>query len=343
MPGSFDGSLQVASLPWQYASSACDGLSGPLPSAVFTWFLQLSCATPGGWQLQMRFPSSVQGLLQDARASAATAARARAGRMEPRRIAREGPAVKPRPRGGQRQELQHRHGQVASLNDPPRASVQYKERMRPVAALLAAVLLLPGAARASPADARALARRVQGFYERTQDLEARFTQTYRYAALGRAQVSRGTLKVKKPGMIRWDYLEPERKVLAVKGSRLVQYEPEANQAYVDPKFDASAMSAAVTFLVGKGDLLKEFDASVGEGGALVLRPKKADPRVESVALTVGPSGEVSSTRVVDGSGNVNQIAFEDIRRNVGLRDADFEVALPRDVHRVGAPGGSPAP
>ena len=204
-----------------------------------------------------------------------------------------------------------------------------------LALLLAAA---PGPAAPPAADARAVARRVQDFYERTQDLEARFTQVYTYGGFGgRKQTSKGVLRVKKPGMMRWDYAKPAPKTIAVKGSRLVQYEPEENQAYVDERFDASAMSAAVTFLLGKGDLAKEFDLGVDGTGALVLRPKEADPRVESIALTVGKDGDVTATRVVDGSGNVNEIRFSDVKRNPGLPDAAFEVKLPKDVHRMAPP------
>ena len=119
-------------------------------------------------------------------------------------------------------------------------------------------------------------------------------QTYTYAALGRRQVSEGTLEVKKPGRMRWDYASPSVKTIVVNGSRLVQWEPEANQAYVDDRFDATAMSAAVTFLLGTGSLEKEFDAAPGDGpGVLVLRPRKADPRVASVTLFTGPDGVIS--------------------------------------------------
>ncbi len=207
--------------------------------------------------------------------------------------------------------------------------------MTALAAALAAVLAATPAA--APPSAGALATKVQAYYERTRDLEARFAQTYTYAGFGRRQVSSGTLRVTKPGMMRWDYEKPAPKTIAVKGSRLVQYEPEENQAYVDDRFDASAMSAAVTFLLGKGDLAREFDLSVDDLGALVLRPKKPDPRVESIALTVAEDGAVTGTRVVDGSGNVNELKFAGMRRNVGLPDSAFDVKLPKDVRRVAAP------
>jgi outer membrane lipoprotein carrier protein len=202
-----------------------------------------------------------------------------------------------------------------------------------LAALLAASPASPGSDRAAE-----LARKVQAFYESTRDLEARFQQTYTYSGFGRRQVSSGTLKVKKPGMMRWDYEQPARKTVAVKGSRLVQYEPEENQAYVDERFDASALSAAVTFLLGKGDLAREFTLSGGEGGTLVLRPREADPRVESITLSVGPAGEVTATRVEDGAGNVNEVKLTNVRRNAGIPDAAFDVKLPKDVHRIDAAG-----
>ncbi len=206
-------------------------------------------------------------------------------------------------------------------------------------ALSAALALALVAAPAAPAgpSAAALAAKVQAYYERTRDLEAYFAQTYTYAGFGRRQVSSGLLRVKKPGMMRWDYEKPAPKTIAVKGSRLVQYEPEENQAYVDDHFDASAMSAAVTFLLGKGDLAREFDLSVDDLGALVLRPKAPDPRVASIALTVAEDGAVTATRVVDGSENVNELKFSGVRRNVGIPDAVFEVKLPKDVRRITAP------
>ncbi len=200
------------------------------------------------------------------------------------------------------------------------------------------LLVLALLASATTPDASALGQRVQGYYEKTKDLEASFVQTYTYSAAGRSQTSRGTLRVKKPGKLRWDYVDPAKKTIVVNGSRLVQYEPEENQAYVDEHFDASAMSAAVTFLLGKGKLEREFGLSAEAGGRLVLTPRKADARVERVVLTVSESGEVTDTRVVDGSGNVNEIAFQNLRRNVGLKDDVFVLDLPKDVHRVKAPG-----
>jgi outer membrane lipoprotein carrier protein len=206
------------------------------------------------------------------------------------------------------------------------------------AAVAALALTLAAPAPAPAHDAAALARRVQVFYEHTRDLEARFVQEYTYAGFGRTQTSSGTLRVKKPGKLRWDYQTPARKTVLVNGNRLTQFEPEANQVYVDERFDLTALSSAVTFLVGTGSLEKEFVPSADAEGRLVLTPRKADARVTQVVLTVGAEGQVTATRVEDAQGNVNALRFEDLRRNGGLADDAFELTLPADVHRVKAPG-----
>jgi outer membrane lipoprotein carrier protein len=216
----------------------------------------------------------------------------------------------------------------------------------PLAALLVAALVLPApeggtgpaTAPAAPGQgpsAAELTRKVQAFYEKTRDLEAAFTQVYVYAGLGRKLTSTGTLKIKKPGLMRWDYQSPSPKVVAVTGKRLVQYEPEEQQAYVDEAFDATALTAAVAFLLGTGDLARDFTPALGEGGTLLLRPKVADPRVARITFTVGPDGEVLATSVVDGAGNENRLTFSAIRRNAGLTDAAFEVKLPKGTRRIG--------
>jgi outer membrane lipoprotein carrier protein len=205
-------------------------------------------------------------------------------------------------------------------------------------ALALAVSAAPAQAPAAGApDPHALVRKVQAFYERTSDLTAQFQQTYTYAGFRRQQVSSGVVQVKKPGMMRWEYQKPSPKIVAVKGSKLVQYEPAENQAYVDEHFDSSGMSAALTFLLGKGDLEKEFQVSISSTGALLLRPREADPRVETIELLADPDGQITTTRVVDGAGNVNEMHFENVKRNTGMADSAFDVKLPADVTRISAP------
>ena len=95
-------------------------------------------------------------------------------------------------------------------------------------------------------------------------------------------------------MMRWDYETPAPKTVAVKGSRLVQFEPEENQAYVDERFDATAMSAAVTFLLGKGDLAARVRPRPIDGdGRARAPPEGAGParRVDRAHRGAGRRGD----------------------------------------------------
>jgi len=51
---------------------------------------------------------------------------------------------------------------------------------------------------------------VHAYYAKTRDFSAGFRQHYTYVAIGRTEDSEGTVQVKKPGRVRWDYAKPDR-------------------------------------------------------------------------------------------------------------------------------------
>jgi outer membrane lipoprotein carrier protein len=58
---------------------------------------------------------------------------------------------------------------------------------------------------------------------RTTSLVADFVQTYKSAALGRELVERGTLQLKRPGRMRWEYVHPEKKTFVSDGKSFFFY------------------------------------------------------------------------------------------------------------------------
>src|SRR5207245_10967094 len=95
-----------------------------------------------------------------------------------------------------------------------------------MAALLLALLL------AVPAKdpGRALAQRVQAFYAHSKDFSASFRQHYTYVAIGRTEDSEGVVQVKKPGLVRWDYANPDRRTLYIEGRTLWIWRPGGQHA-----------------------------------------------------------------------------------------------------------------
>lgn len=182
-------------------------------------------------------------------------------------------------------------------------------------------------------EVRELVERMQAFYEKTQDFEARFKQDYRYQAFKRSQSSSGTVLYRKPALMRWDYDKPSARTFVLAGQKVYAYDPQAQTLSV-AKVDTSQLSASVTFLFGQGRLADEFSIARGacascKGVLLVLDPLKPDPRFRQVRLEVDPkTAQVLKSTVVDPDGSENTIAFTDLKTNVGIGAERFKINPP---------------
>jgi outer membrane lipoprotein carrier protein len=188
---------------------------------------------------------------------------------------------------------------------------------------------------ASAEETKTLVDKVQHFYENTSDFTADFDQVYRYAAMARTQKSSGTVQVKKPGLMRWDYVKPYAKLFLVDGKSLYAYDPDDNTVNVRRKFSSDSLSGAVTFLWGKGKLSEEFritKVNKPEYGSTVLElvPKKAEPGFTRIYFVVDPaSGTVLTSVIFDSSGNENRVSFSNVKANQNIPDSRFTFQIPK--------------
>src|SRR5260221_7884334 len=197
--------------------------------------------------------------------------------------------------------------------------------------LLLALLL------AAPKDpAHSLARRVQHFYAHTKDFSAKFAQHYSYVAMGRTEDSSGTVQVKKPGSVRWDYQKPDKRTLYVEGKTLWIWRPDDQEAQVKRNFGGDQLSSAFTFLWGQGDLLREFSPKnvaqpegLPAGDALELTPAKPVAGVAKLLFVVAKDGQVLASVITNPQGDVNQIVFSGAKVDQGLADALFQFDPPK--------------
>ena len=75
------------------------------------------------------------------------------------------------------------------------------------------------------------------------------------------------MQVKKPGKMRWDYKEPEHKLFVSDGRRIYLHVPADNQVIISPVPDEDQATTAVLFLVGKGNLTRDFTVSYARRAA----------------------------------------------------------------------------
>jgi outer membrane lipoprotein carrier protein len=203
---------------------------------------------------------------------------------------------------------------------------------------LLVTILAAGPTPASDADlARSLLRRVQERHAADADLVARFSQSYRSGLLGREVVERGVVSVKRPGRMRWEYKDPDRKLFVSDGRTFYFYVPADKQVIVaqqDPE-----RSLAGRLLSGRAGLLEEFEPELEEPleeGVLRLKltPRHEQPDVERAFLDVEPSGRIRSILLEDVQGNRTRFRFDDVRENTGLPDRLFRFEVPPGVEVI---------
>lgn len=217
--------------------------------------------------------------------------------------------------------------------------------MRPTRRLLLLVSLTvicaarPGAAQPS---GDALARAVQSHYQQVRDFTASFEQAYVGGALKRRSVERGTVAIRKPGRMRWDYEQPEQKLFISDGTRMYFYVPADKQVRVSAMPEAGRVPTPILFLAGRGDLLRDFTvqeiaAPAGSTGARALRLRPVRPEPEYDALTLVVDGTTFAMRqliVVDGQGGTSTFSFTNLRENVGVAESRFVFSMPKGVDVV---------
>jgi len=197
--------------------------------------------------------------------------------------------------------------------------------------------------------AESVAATVQAFYDQTKSLEAEFHQTYFNRLYEKYDRSQGTVRFQKPGKMRWDYGQPNGKVLVSNGKRMLVYEPgdgtEKGQVFERSMAD-SELPQALSFLTGTGKLVDDFtfrllDATkqgFSGGYVLELMPKKASPHYERILFFVdgnaARAGLVHRVLILDGSGNRNRFDFKAMRFNRVTDSTIFEWQPPAGTRRV---------
>lgn len=192
----------------------------------------------------------------------------------------------------------------------------------------------------APSRAEKIAQDMQEYYAQTRDFMASFRQVYTDIAAGEEKVSRGQVYFKKPGKMRWDYYKPDarkrEKLIVSDGSVLWVYEYDFRQVF-KRCLASSQLPTALSFLMGEGDLLEQFDVGMGPGSqpgrpVLALTPKKPTSRYTKIEMEIDvETNQVRRTKIFDPYGNTNEIIFEERKVNQNLPDSGFAFEPPKDA------------
>ena len=222
-------------------------------------------------------------------------------------------------------------------------------------ALLAPLALGGGGAaqQGEPLDPAVVVGLVQSFYDQTKTLQAEFEQT-RYTRLyDRYDRAQGKVVFKKPGMMRWDYAQPNGQVFVSNGKKLLIYQPpeegEKRGQLIERAVDEDQLPSAFSFLLGSGSLEKDFEVRLLEhdndkfkdGHVLQLIPRRPTPNYEQLVfyvrtLTQGGkrAGVVQRVLIIDSAGNRNRFDFSKIKFNRDVPDKRFSYRPPKGTETV---------
>jgi outer membrane lipoprotein carrier protein len=180
-----------------------------------------------------------------------------------------------------------------------------------------------------------VAAALQKKYDAVRDFTADFVHESEGGLLRKKQVERGIVQVKKPGKMRWDYKSPEQKLFLSDGRRIYLHVPADNQVMISPVPEQDQATTAVLFLVGKGNLTRDFTVSYVDGGgsdayALRLQPKLPERDYDWLQLVVDrQSLQIRSLTAADSQGGRSTFQFSNFKENTGLSDKTFTFKIPR--------------
>lgn len=180
---------------------------------------------------------------------------------------------------------------------------------------------------------------LQKNYDATVDFVADFRQETEVKTLNRKLKASGKLYFKRPGKMLWRYEEPKGQFVLADGKNLYFYQPEQNQVIKSPLKNAFRSDIPLSFLLGLGNLKKEFSATLKgieeNQYVLHLEPKGELGGFSEVLVGVGRStSDIDWVSVRDAAANVTTIRFSAMRKGVGVQESLFRFQVPDGVDIV---------
>jgi outer membrane lipoprotein carrier protein len=212
--------------------------------------------------------------------------------------------------------------------------MKFSARFSGALAALALVFLTARPVRALP-NVHLVAQAVDQHYNRLRSLEAEFSEIYQGGGLQRTES--GTLRLKKPGKMRWDYRSPEEKLFVSNGTEAWLYLPQEKQARRSSLKKLEDLRSPLAFLLGKTKLEKELqnlsfapDVQVWQPGSSMLRgvPRGMEDRVEQILIEVSPDYRILRILIYGTDESITEYRFSSQKENVELADKQFRFTPP---------------
>ncbi len=208
------------------------------------------------------------------------------------------------------------------------------------------LLFVAAALPAQAEDIHQLARAVDAHYNHLRSLQSDFTEIYR--GDGPERVESGTLWLKKPRKMRWEYRSPNEKLFISDGQAVWFYLPAERQLRKTALRKLDDVRSPVAFLLGKTKLENELrglskavDQSPLDPANTLLRgvpqsiiSESMAGQVSEVQLEITPSDQIVRIVLMEADGATTEFRFAGWKENLELSDSRFQFSPPPGVETV---------
>jgi outer membrane lipoprotein carrier protein len=186
-----------------------------------------------------------------------------------------------------------------------------------------------------PLTAHGLAQRVDRHYDQLHSLKASFTEDY--AGLGMTRSESGTLLLRKPGRMKWEYNSPPGKIFLLDGAYAWFYTKGDVQVQRIPAKELDDLRSPLRFLLGHTQLEKELTGmtlAAAPNGCFTLtgQPKGQEQRVTRMTLTVTAAGAITAIEVEEADGAITRFMFT---------GEQADPPIPAEIFKFTPPAGVP--
>jgi outer membrane lipoprotein carrier protein len=194
---------------------------------------------------------------------------------------------------------------------------------------------------ASDNNVLAIARATDDHYNHLQSSKAEFSQ--KYDGPGMSRTESGTLWLKKPGRMRWEYRQPTQKLFLTDSHTAWFYVSGERQAKKAALKNLDDIRSPLRYLLGKTRLEKELtglslapDVAPVNAGDVVLRgvPKGMTDRISSVLLEISPTHQITRILIQEVDGAATDFRFSNVEENVPVQESLFHFSAPPGVEVI---------
>jgi outer membrane lipoprotein carrier protein len=184
-----------------------------------------------------------------------------------------------------------------------------------------------------------LLKGVEARYNKAKTLQVAFHEDYTPQGRPRRSES-GTLMLRKPGRMRWDYDQPKGKLFVADGKSLWLFTPAENRAEKMKLQESDDMRAPLAFLLGKLNFQKEFRnlqaKPEGAGTRITAEPKTDNLPYSAVEFVVSPDRQIREVKVTGFDHSVLEFRFDKERVDPPLDNKLFQFQVPKGAELVDA-------